>query len=239
MGDAHAIAVSHSVNDSGGDVTVLVNDDLADAAAPVPHRRRSWPWVIALVVVLALVATGTSAVVYAHTYSPLGPGNYGGGWRGHLRAVTDGVDDPTRYIMTGPAGSTGRVEYSVENDGRYSVRILGADIEPDSGLNGMLSVSWSRTTPGGNGAVIGGLFKDARPFPVTLRPHDEITLWVIITKPRCGSGEVREMDSIPLRTEALRVHHEWDFPLALGGFSSDIPIDVCSPKQALAHISKF
>jgi hypothetical protein len=236
MGGDRAPTVSHSVNKPGRTVTLTVGDTATDAAAPAPRRRR-WPWVVVSVLVLALIATGTSAVVYAHTYSPLVPGPYGGGPRGHLQGVTDGVDDPTRYVMTGPAGSTGRVEFSIDNSGRYAVRLLGADIEPDSGLNGMLSVSWSRTTPGGHGAVIGGLFKDARPFPVTLRPHDEITLWLMITKPRCGGGEEREMDSIPLRTEALRVHHEWDFPLTLGGRLDNVPIDVCPPKTALQHLS--
>jgi hypothetical protein len=152
--------------------------------------------------------------------------------------VTDGVDDPTRYIMTGPAGSTGRVEFSLDNNGRYSVRILGADIEPNTGLYGIVSLSWSRTTPGGDGAVIGGLFRDARPFPMTMRPHDEITVWVTVTKPRCSAGMDEEITGIPLRTEALGVHHEWELPLTVGE-DTNPPIAYCAPKRALKHLSTF
>jgi hypothetical protein len=190
------------------------------------------------VAILALIATGTSAVVYAHTYSPLGPGAGSGPTFGAVRGVTDGITDTTRFIVVGPSGSTGTVTYTIENDGSHAVTVLGSAVEPNTGLYGILSrVLWSPVT-GPNG-LSGGQLKYARGFPVTLTPHETIELYATVTKPRCGSGFIREIDEIPLRTKALGVHHEWDLPLSIAdigfGFA---PIDVCSPKSALQHLTK-
>jgi hypothetical protein len=218
-------------------VTLTVSDTVADAEAPTPRRRR-WPWVVVLVVVLALIAAGTSAVVYAHTYSPLSASGGSGPTFGAVRGVTDGVTDPTRFIVVGPSGSTGSVAYTIENDGSHAVTVLGSAVEPNTGLFGILSrVSWSPIT-GPNG-LSGGQLQYARRFPVTLTPHETIELYATVTKPRCESGSVREIDEIPLRTKALGVHHEWDLPLSIPdigfGFA---PIDVCSPRSALKHLSQ-
>ncbi len=51
--------------------------------AEVPPRpRRIWLRLLAGVTALALIGTGIAAVVYAHTYQPLGAGNYGNNPRG-------------------------------------------------------------------------------------------------------------------------------------------------------------
>jgi hypothetical protein len=228
MGDGCGVAVPHSVNDAGADVTLLVNDDLADAAAPAPRHRR-WPWVVALVFVLALVAAGTSAVVYAHTYSPLAPGELSFSPVGHARAVTDGISIPTRYIVVGPPGSQGVVTYSVRNNGHHSVKILGADMRRSASLFPVTSVTWSPTV-GPKHNTIDGRFKGSRPFPVTL--------YVTVTKPRCQAHAIEEIDGIPLRTESLWVHHIWQLPLSAGGIDDNFaPIDLCSPNSALEHLS--
>jgi hypothetical protein len=77
------------------------------ADEPPPKRRRRWPSMVVGVLLLALIAAGTSALVYAHTYSPLGTGYFTGPTVGALHGVTDGVTDPTQYVVVGTPGSTG------------------------------------------------------------------------------------------------------------------------------------
>jgi hypothetical protein len=217
-------------------VTLLVDDNLADAAAPASRRRR-WPWLVVGVVLLALVAACTSAIVYAHTYSPLGPGNFAGPTVGAMHGVTDGVDDPTRFIVEGPQGSTGRTSYSVENNGSHAVTILGGGLSADDDQSIGLSLSWSYPYDS-HGDLLGAQFSHSRPFPATIDPHKQIAVFATITKPACPTGVTRELGQIPLRTEALGVHHVWNLTLGGGEDPFFQPIDVCSPKAALKHLTE-
>jgi hypothetical protein len=105
----------------------VLDSDATIAEVP-PRPRRIWLRLLAGVTALALIGTGIAAVVYAHTYQPLGAGNYGNNPRGAGRAVTDGVIDPTRYIIVGPPGSVATFGYSVSNYGHFAVRMLGSDL---------------------------------------------------------------------------------------------------------------
>jgi hypothetical protein len=238
MGASRAAAVSHSVNEAGAPVTITAPDAVADAPPAPPHRRR-WPWVVAGLFVAVLVAAGVSAVVYAHTYSPLGEGQYGFAPTGAVRAVTDGVTDPTQFIIVGPAGSTGVITYALANNGSHPVRILGADVGPNSDLPNLTSVRWSPEVDAHNNPL-DARRSGSRAFPVTVSPHQQISLYVSVSKPGCAPRFTEQISAIPLATEALHVHHEWDLPLAISSFDSSLwaPINLCSPKSALQHLSK-
>jgi hypothetical protein len=237
MGDGRRPGVPDSVNERGDAVTLTVNDVTTDADAPSPQRRR-WPWIAAGVVVVLLVATGISGVVYAHTYSPLGPGNWGAAPVGNLRAITDGVVDPSRDIIVGSKGSTGTMGYSISNNGHHAIRILGSAVEPYTPLSGLFTLTWSPVaTPNGE---VGPDFRFARSLPVTIAPHQQVILYATFRKPKCISGETNELYALPIRTEALWVHHVWNLTLASGeggSASAGVPVDVCSPRAALKHLS--
>jgi hypothetical protein len=208
-------------------VTVYV--DLPPVAeepqAPRPPRR---PWsrrrkvVVATASALAalLVAAVISAVVYARTYQPLSPGSYGRYVGTNAVTATDGVE-MTRIVMTGPPGSITRVQYSISNDGPRDVRLLGLGSEyPDD-----VSAQWAPET--GSDGSVGGSLSDARPFPVTLRAHHELTLWISVTKPSCSRGEGREILSLPIRWSSMGVKHVYDYPLES---ESQLPIALCVPE---------
>jgi hypothetical protein len=182
-----------------------------------------------------VAAAAISGVVYAHTYSPLGQGNYVTGQTGQLHALTDGVSDPTRLVLVGPPGSTGSIGFSIENNGHYPVRVLGAATDSFTALGSVMRLSWAPSLLGPNPQSVDNV-SDARPFPVTVRPHQQITVFVTLTQPACATGESnQQIGALPLRTEALWVHHTWLLPLTLAG--SDPELDYCSPNSALKHLS--
>jgi hypothetical protein len=176
--------------------------------------------------------------VYAHTYSPLGPGNYTGPTVGALHGVTDGVDDPTRYVVVGPLGSTGSIAFSLANNGSHPVTILGSGVDPDTIDATELSLSWSDPYDHSNGFLIGVRPSDPRhPFPVTIAPHKQIAVIAKLTKPQCPFGATYEFTQIPLETLALHVHHVWNYALGTSANDGLAPIDACSPKAALKHLT--
>jgi hypothetical protein len=217
-------------------VTLTADDTVTDDA-PAAARRRRWSWLVALVAVLVLVGAGTPAVVYAHTYSPLGSGSFTGGPRGGLHGVTDGVYDPTRYVIAGPKGSTGSIAFSLANNGSHPVTILGSTLHLDATDAADISLAWSNPYDS-NGFLVGAGLHPAHGFPTTIAPHQQIAVVVTITKPSCLIGGIREFTQIPLETLALRVHHVWNYPLGLTANDGLAPIDVCSPNAALRHLSK-
>jgi hypothetical protein len=202
-------------------------DEALDAEDAAPRRR--WPRVLGALVVLALIGAGIGAAVYVHTYQPLGAGDITYSIHGSARQVSDGVEDPTRYIIVGPAGSVGTFGFTIANNGRYSVRILGSDVPP-----GMLVEPRLRWAPWPDSHAQS--FADGLPFPATVGPGQQIALFISITKPKCDSAAGAELPDIGLRTEALGVHHDWD--LWLGGTGSFAPIDACLPADDHPHIVK-
>ncbi len=147
--------------------------------------------------------------------------------------MTDGVIDPTRYIIVGPPGSVATFGYSVSNYGHFAVRILGSDLSSVEFVH--FDLGWTLVTQDPNQSE--GSFAAAKPFPMTLHPGQQIDLWVTVAKPTCPKAETTEFYDIGLRTEALGVHHDWQLQLdgATGGQFP--PIDACSPAAALKHLT--
>jgi hypothetical protein len=86
----------------------------------------------------------------------------------------------------------------------------------------------------GRDHLAGGHPDEVRSFPVTLRPHEAITLWVSVPKPKCHRGEGITIEAIPLRWSALGTHHVYWFPLSVAT-PSQLPISTCYPADALNH----
>jgi hypothetical protein len=212
-------------------MTVTVDTPISMTSDP-PPKRLVWPRLLVGVIVLALLGAGASGFVYAHTYQPLGDGNVESPPIGAGRAISDGVGNPTRYIIVGPAGTVATFGYSIANNGRFSVRILGSGEPSGFFVQPRLSLTYAGLGPG----QVPGAFRNARPFPMTLQPGAQINLWITVTKPKCIPGETNEYDAIALRTSSLGVHHDW--PFALDGLSGGnfTPFDVCSPAAAVTHI---
>lgn len=204
-------------------------DEALDAEDTAPRRR--WPRVLGALVVLALIGAGIGAAVYVHTYQPLGAGDLTYATTGAGREISDGVVDPTRYIIVGPAGSVAGFGFTIANNGHYSVRILGSDLPPGQFV--VPRLTWAPMLYG----HIAETSADGKAFPATIGPGQQISLFISITKPKCERGQGLEFDDIGLRTEALGVHHDWD--LWLNGDNAGFPpIDACFPAAALKHIVK-
>lgn len=219
-------------------MTSLLDSDAAVAEVP-PRRRRIWPRALAAVVVLALIGTGIAAVVYAHTYQPLGNAGFSltGPVTEHtLKRIGDGNQD-TQFVIVGPRGTTATAMYTFGNNGRFAVRILGLSRPTAFDITG---VKWAPfegpATDTENYEP--GLLSEGRNFPITLQPHDAVLLQVTVEQPVCGpSAASAQIVGVPLRWSALGVHHVWTFPLQLEG--DNLPILTCPSKAALAHIDRF
>jgi hypothetical protein len=187
-------------------------------------------------VALALIGTLIGVQVYINTYQPLTAGNgpVGSVTPNTLKTIGDGLDD-TNSILVGPEGTTGTADYTIWNSGRHSVTLLGLD--RSRGVIASEALTWTPITPDSRDEI--GLPRDARAFPATIKPHDEIVVQVNVTQPRCGlNASPESIVGIPIRWSALNVHHVWQLGLN-GQGSYDVPITVCPPKTALAHVSKF
>jgi hypothetical protein len=197
-----------------------------------PRKSRVWLRALAGLVALALVGGGIGVLVYAHTYQPLatGSGPFGSITPNTLKTLGDGLED-TNSIIVGPAGTKGTADITVMNNGSHAVRLLGLD--QSQAVLGE-SLSWASASDDSQQAI--ALLSDARQFPVTVPPHGEVVLQDTVTQPRCPSANgTQSIISIPVRWSALGVHHVWD--LWLQGGSATVPITVCAPPSALAHVS--
>jgi hypothetical protein len=214
---------------------VTIRADLPPVeAAPPPSRPPRTPWsrrrklvVLVVLLVVALVAAWLiERRVSAHRYDPLEPGSYGRSVATHAITATDGVEE-TRFVMTGPPGTVTQAMYSIRNGGSRPVELLGIR---RSGFVEKVTMQWG---PGIDSEGRGWQPSEARPFPVTLPPGQELTLWVSVTKPKCEPGEGREMDTLPVRWSAMGVTHVFDFPLAAGG--GRLPIAICVAEPGTVH----
>jgi hypothetical protein len=217
-------------------MTVTVDAPPA-AVTPAPRRPHFWLKLVAAGLVLALIGAGIGVLVYIQTYRPyLAQGQISGPPLGAMRAVTDGVQDPTRYILVGPMGSTGTAELSLHNYGVRTVKILGLSADQRQ----YLSIRWITYPRDGN--VLGGGFRESRAFPVALPPNGEVGFFVTATKPNCGKGDnayTSEFDTLRLDTVSMGVNHMVALNLGTGsGSGGYAPIDICSPTAALHHLSK-
>jgi hypothetical protein len=200
---------------------------------PPPRQRRIWLRVVVGVLVLTLIGAGTSWLIFINTYQPLtfGSGPVGSATPKTLKTIGDGIQD-TNSIVVGPAGTKGTADYTILNGGHFSVTLLGID----SSLRVFGQVlTWTPINPPGGEA---GLPSEGRAFPVTIKPGDEVVVQDTVTKPQCpgGPGTVTEsITDIPIRWSALGVHHVWD--VGLQDVAGNLPITVCPPKSALAHVT--
>jgi hypothetical protein len=213
-------------------VTTTLGVETTEPLPPSTRRRGRQFWLLTAVgvVVLALIGGGISALVYVHTYQPLGPATFrptGSATPRTLKVLTDGID-VSRYALVGPRGTTGTVEYSLANNGRFGVRLLGLDA---TNYPFVSDLAWSG--PNADGA---GTPQAARPFPMTLGPGDQIFLQVTVLQPTCGLATYT-IGAIPIRYDAFGIHHVWQFPL--GGESENLPITLCAPRSVDRYQAKL
>lgn len=193
------------------------------------RRRRSWWLILGSIAVVA----GLAWVTFTTAYQPLRQGSLLASPSGSIKPVTDGVAD-TGFIVT---IGTGRVGYSVGNDGPVSVRVEG--LVDNVGMTSqarMIKGEWAPHLGRGSVPVSGDQIDDARPFPATIPPGGEIVLWLTVTKPDCAPLGTQTIDRVPLRWSVLGRPREVDFPLD-GPDSFERPIHVCFPEEALKHVS--
>jgi hypothetical protein len=209
----------------------------APAAEPQPRKWRRWLIVAVGILVVVLVGAAVGWLVYVHDYQPLSDdgGLFGPATR-TIQPVTDGLTD-TNWILVGPAGTKGTVDYTVSNDGRFAVRILGLD-RSVYGVTGLRWAPVNGPNGGGNGYEA-GLVSESRALPVTIDPRQAVLLQVTVTQPRCGgsnSGRDFGFSAIPVLWSALGVHHTWSMPVAESGPAR--PIVICPSRNALTHIDR-
>jgi hypothetical protein len=206
----------------------------APVAEPQPRKWRRWLVIGVAVLIVAVVGAAISWVSYVHTYQPLSDdgGLFGPATRS-IKPVTDGISD-TNWILVGPAGTSGTVDYTVTNEGRFAVKLLGLDRSQSNYVTGLRWAPVNGPNGGGNGYEP-GLVSESRALPVTVNPHTAVLVQVTVTQPRCGGNSGRDFgfDGVPIRWSALGVHHTWFMPLAEN--RDALPILLCPSKKAIAH----
>jgi hypothetical protein len=175
---------------------------------------------------LALLATAASRIAYVYSFQPFG---YGSGGLGpvpsgdSVKIANDGLAN-TQYLLVGAPGTVGTIEYPIGNLSDRDVRVLGLGRDPF-----VTSLAWSTLRDP----------YSPRPFPMTLKAHESLTLWVTVTKPSyCGEGRYDALVSIPIRYEALGVVHTYMLALHPGSPLADgyIPIALCVDPHQTAHV---
>ena len=163
---------------------------------------------VAALVGLLLVGGGIGWLVYIHHYQPVRSGSYGG-VVSSVRQVSDGFGVEA-YLVLGPAGTVGTMIYSLANDGPFDVTVTGPG--PDAIFD--LSYRWG--PPEDNLPDTVSEFKASRQLPVTLKSHQQIKLFVSVTKQKCSARSTAVMLSLPVEWKALGVHHSTIIPLDEG-----------------------
>jgi hypothetical protein len=194
--------------------------------------RRVWKRVVAVGLVAVLVVTAVVVVVYVHRYQPLGDPGFAqdsAQMRSGVQIVTDNLGDNT-YVLTGATGSVGTVDYTIGNNGRFDITVLGP---ADGGPPYRMQLRWAPATVSvGPNASRGPTLAEARPLPATIKAHEEVQLFVSVTKPDfCAPNGTQTIESVPIRWKAFGVHHVTS--LHLDPRSLYYPIAVCAPAAAL------
>jgi hypothetical protein len=205
-------------------VTTVIEAPAANTS-PRPRRRRIIVRVVAALVSLAVLAGaafGISWLIYIHRYQPLGLGNTGGLVRS-VSVVDDGLGDEA-YLVRGPAGTRATMMYSLRNDGPFDVTILG----PESYPLGQMSFTWESINS--EAAGLPAMFAASHAMPARLRSHQQIRLFVTVTKPRCTPGGSNVISGLPVRWKALGIHHVTQVDLT-GGVGGRIAL--CFGAKAL------
>jgi hypothetical protein len=213
-------------------VTTILDTEVNTPDMP-PRERRVWPRVLAGAVVLALIGAGTGVLIYVRAYQPLTTGNgpFGSITPKTLKTVGDGLED-TNSVLVGPAGTKGTADYPIYNSGPHALTLLGLDRSQSAPFG--LVLTWAPATNDSSDEV--GQLSDARTFPVTLQPHEEVIVQETVTQPRCGKDSIpASLLGIPIRWSALGVHHVFDLNLQPPGAIA-VPITICPPKAALTHV---
>jgi hypothetical protein len=211
----------------------------ADTPATKPRPRTWRRWLVAgvAVAVVAVVGAALGGLMYSHSYQPLSDdgGLSGPATPRTIKTVTDGISD-TNWILVGPAGTKGTVDYTVSNNGRFAVTLLGLDRGQSGSITGLRWAPVNGPNGGGHGYEP-GLLSESRALPVTVSPHHTVLVQVTVTQPRCGgsnSGGDFGVSGVPILWSALGVHHNWFMPLAeTQGVA--MPIVLCPSKKAVAH----
>jgi hypothetical protein len=217
------------------ELTVSLESPPTPAAPSKPRRR--WPWIVlgaAVAVIVALVVAGVS---YAHVYQPLSAddGLTGPASERTIKPITDGETD-TNWILVGPAGTRGTVNYTLSNNGPFAAHVTGLAHWPTFPKTSLRWAPMNGPNGGGDGYEP-GLLRDSRPLPVTIRPGGHVLIQVTVTQPSCTKGNRGNMDltltDVPIRWNALGVRHEWDMQLTPSQFA--MPIISCPSAKAIAH----
>jgi hypothetical protein len=198
---------------------------------PATRRRRLAHWPAIVVTILA--AAAITGAVYVNTYQPLSDGMLTGPATDTIKSIWDGVTQ-TNWILVGPEGTRGTVDYTLANNGPFAVQVQ--PVNPHL-VEWETTLRWAPLNGpnGGGDDYEAGLVSESRPLPVTLRPGGQIIVEVTVTQPHCtGSTIGNIITDVPISWNAFGVHHVWDLPLTASQF--DLPIIVCPSKAALAHI---
>jgi hypothetical protein len=216
-------------------MTTTLESNVAAPDVP-PAMRRIWPRVVVGVLLVALIGVGTTAIVYANAYQPLAltSGSYGTVTPHTMKTIGDGLQD-TSLIVVGPRGTKATATYPVINHGPRPVRLLGLDLAQNESIVDE-SLTWAPLS--GTGAEPTGLPGTGRAFPVTVQPGREVMILLTATQPNCAAlfkdGGSESLGTIPIRWSALGVHHVWSLSLQT---TVTLPITVCPPRAALAHVT--
>jgi hypothetical protein len=178
-----------------------------------------------------LAAAGMVWLAYATHYQPLGPPGSDSGASGpHIGNVTDGIR-ANEYVLVGPPGTRGWVQYSLADNGPFDVQLLGPDANATD-----YTYRWAPpTVPGADGISQSPALSDTRPVPVTLRPGQAIALFVLVTKPSCEQYLTTVVTDLAMRWTALRVHHDTHIHLSAED-PIKWPIALCYNQAALRHL---
>jgi hypothetical protein len=224
-------------------MTTLLDGEISAPAEPAGRSRRFK--LLAAVIALGAIGTGLGWLVQRSYYRPtLGPGDTWSYPYGAVRPLTDGITDPTAYIIVGQKGATGTLALSLRNDSKHTVTLAGLD---DQALGYQPGDSYAPTArwtsefhnrPDGVDQLGGG-FNRSSAFPLTLTAGDEVSLFITVKKPACDAGTTAELDGLYFRADSLGHHHLVDLDLTDQGHDNGYaPIALCSPSAALKHIAK-
>jgi hypothetical protein len=125
--------------------------------------------------------------------------------------------------------------YGLSNTGPVPITIEGPVVEGlEFGTRPFRDARWTpHFGPDGQPASSEVRY-DPRPFPMTLRPGEQIVVWISVRKYECNGG-VATLQSVPLRWSVLGRSHTYDWPLEKE--NGTLPIAYCYPDAALKHVS--